>query len=112
MPPPGEPRRIGYLYIGPALAVFAVFVLGPLGHAFWEVAVVNIGLASTVPFVGATVIAPREAACAGDATAAQPSLRTALPGAWPVVSVIGTPRPHSFWTGTKISARLARVVLQ
>jgi raffinose/stachyose/melibiose transport system permease protein len=33
--PPGEPRRIGYLYIGPALAVFAVFVLGPLGHAFW-----------------------------------------------------------------------------
>jgi len=34
-PPPGEPRRIGYLYLGPALVVFAAFVLYPLGHAFW-----------------------------------------------------------------------------
>jgi raffinose/stachyose/melibiose transport system permease protein len=34
-PPPGEPRRIGYLYAAPALAVFAAFVLAPFGHAFW-----------------------------------------------------------------------------
>lgn len=33
--PPGEPRRIGYLYVAPAFAVFAAFVLVPLGHAFW-----------------------------------------------------------------------------
>jgi raffinose/stachyose/melibiose transport system permease protein len=33
--PPGEPRRIGYLYLLPAFAVFAAFVLYPLGHAFW-----------------------------------------------------------------------------
>ena len=33
--PPGEPRRIGYLYLAPGLAVFAAFVLVPLGHAFW-----------------------------------------------------------------------------
>jgi raffinose/stachyose/melibiose transport system permease protein len=32
---PGEPRRVGYLYLAPALAVFAAFVLAPLGHAFW-----------------------------------------------------------------------------
>jgi raffinose/stachyose/melibiose transport system permease protein len=33
--PPGEPRRVGYLYLAPALAVFAAFVLAPLGHSFW-----------------------------------------------------------------------------
>lgn len=33
--PPGEPRRIGYLYLLPALCVFTLFVLVPLGHAFW-----------------------------------------------------------------------------
>jgi raffinose/stachyose/melibiose transport system permease protein len=33
--PPGEPRRIGYLYLLPAFVVFAAFVLVPLGHAFW-----------------------------------------------------------------------------
>jgi raffinose/stachyose/melibiose transport system permease protein len=33
--PPGEPRRVGYLYLLPAFAVFAAFVLYPLGHAFW-----------------------------------------------------------------------------
>jgi raffinose/stachyose/melibiose transport system permease protein len=33
--PPGEPRRVGYLYLAPALAVFAAFVLAPLAHAFW-----------------------------------------------------------------------------
>ena len=32
---PGEPRRIGYLYLAPGLLVFAAFVLVPLGHAFW-----------------------------------------------------------------------------
>jgi raffinose/stachyose/melibiose transport system permease protein len=33
--PPGEPRRVGYLYLVPALLVFGAFVLVPLGHAFW-----------------------------------------------------------------------------
>ncbi len=33
--PPGEPRRIGYLYLLPAFAVFTLFVLVPLGHSFW-----------------------------------------------------------------------------
>ncbi|HMJ37800.1 MAG TPA: sugar ABC transporter permease [Baekduia sp.] len=33
--PPGEPRRIGYLYLLPALLVFGAFVLAPLVHAFW-----------------------------------------------------------------------------
>jgi raffinose/stachyose/melibiose transport system permease protein len=33
--PPGEPRRAGYLYLAPALAVFVAFVLAPLGHAAW-----------------------------------------------------------------------------
>jgi raffinose/stachyose/melibiose transport system permease protein len=32
-PSPGEPRRIGYLYLLPAGLVFAVFVLVPLVHA-------------------------------------------------------------------------------
>jgi raffinose/stachyose/melibiose transport system permease protein len=32
-PPPGQPRRIGYLYILPAFVVYAGFVLLPLGHA-------------------------------------------------------------------------------
>jgi raffinose/stachyose/melibiose transport system permease protein len=34
-PPPGEPRRIGYLYLLPALAVFGAFVLLPLLHSVW-----------------------------------------------------------------------------
>jgi raffinose/stachyose/melibiose transport system permease protein len=33
--PPGEPRRVGYLYILPGLAVFVAFVLLPLIHAGW-----------------------------------------------------------------------------
>lgn len=33
--PPGEPRAIGYLYVLPALAVYATFLLVPLGHAVW-----------------------------------------------------------------------------
>ncbi|MDA0183467.1 sugar ABC transporter permease [Solirubrobacter phytolaccae] len=33
--PPGEPRLVGYLYVLPAFAVFAVFVLVPLVHAAW-----------------------------------------------------------------------------
>jgi raffinose/stachyose/melibiose transport system permease protein len=32
---PGEPGRIGYLYLLPAFAVFALFVLAPLGHSAW-----------------------------------------------------------------------------
>ncbi|WP_020500433.1 carbohydrate ABC transporter permease [Sciscionella marina] len=32
---PGEPRAVGYLYILPALAVFTLFVLIPLGRAVW-----------------------------------------------------------------------------
>jgi raffinose/stachyose/melibiose transport system permease protein len=33
--PPGEPRRVAYLYLLPGLALFAVFVLTPLGRAGW-----------------------------------------------------------------------------
>ena len=33
--PPGEPRRIGYLFLLPALGVYAAFVLAPLGHTVW-----------------------------------------------------------------------------
>jgi raffinose/stachyose/melibiose transport system permease protein len=33
--PPGEPRLVGYLYLLPAMVVFAVFVLYPLGEAAW-----------------------------------------------------------------------------
>ena len=33
--PPGEPRRIAYLYLLPALAAFGAFVLAPLVHAAW-----------------------------------------------------------------------------
>jgi raffinose/stachyose/melibiose transport system permease protein len=33
--PPGAPRRVGYLYLLPALAVFTAFVLLPLAHAVW-----------------------------------------------------------------------------
>jgi raffinose/stachyose/melibiose transport system permease protein len=33
--PPGEPRRIGYLYILPALAIYAALVLAPLGHTIY-----------------------------------------------------------------------------
>ena len=32
---PGEPRRIGYLYLAPGLLFVAAFVLAPLGHALW-----------------------------------------------------------------------------
>ena len=37
--PPGEPRRVGYLYLLPAFAVFAAFVLLPLGARHVAVAV-------------------------------------------------------------------------
>ena len=33
--PPGEPRRVAYLYVLPGLALFTVFVLAPLVHAGW-----------------------------------------------------------------------------
>ena len=33
--PPGEPRRIAYLYLLPGLVVFALFVLVPLVHSAW-----------------------------------------------------------------------------
>lgn len=32
---PGEPRAVAYLYILPGFLMFAVFVLGPLGHTVW-----------------------------------------------------------------------------
>ncbi len=32
---PGEPRAVGYLYIAPAMIVFALFVLVPFGQAIW-----------------------------------------------------------------------------
>jgi raffinose/stachyose/melibiose transport system permease protein len=35
IPAPGEPRRVGYLYLLPAFVVFVAFVLLPLGHAGW-----------------------------------------------------------------------------
>ena len=33
--PPGEPRRIGYVYLIPALLIFGAFTLAPLVHAIW-----------------------------------------------------------------------------
>ena len=33
--PPGEPRRIAYLYLLPGFVVFALFVLAPLAHSAW-----------------------------------------------------------------------------
>ena len=33
--PPGEPRRVAYLYLLPGLVVFALFVLAPLLHSAW-----------------------------------------------------------------------------
>jgi raffinose/stachyose/melibiose transport system permease protein len=33
--PPGEPRRVGYLYILPAFLILAAFILYPLGHAVY-----------------------------------------------------------------------------
>jgi raffinose/stachyose/melibiose transport system permease protein len=33
--PPGEPRRVGYLYVLPALLFFGAFVLVPLARAGW-----------------------------------------------------------------------------
>jgi raffinose/stachyose/melibiose transport system permease protein len=33
--PPGEPRRVAYAYLLPALALFGLFVLAPLGHSAW-----------------------------------------------------------------------------
>ncbi len=33
--PPGEPRRVAYLFLFPALAVYVAFVLVPLGHTIW-----------------------------------------------------------------------------
>lgn len=32
---PGEPRQVGYLYILPAVALFALFVLIPFGQSIW-----------------------------------------------------------------------------
>lgn len=33
--PPGEPRRVGYLYVLPGFALYAAFVLVPFGHTAW-----------------------------------------------------------------------------
>jgi raffinose/stachyose/melibiose transport system permease protein len=33
--PPGEPRRVGWLYVLPAFLVYAVFLLWPLIRGFW-----------------------------------------------------------------------------
>ncbi len=32
---PGEPWRVAYLYVAPALVVFSLFLLAPLGYAIW-----------------------------------------------------------------------------
>jgi len=33
--PPGEPRKIGYLYVLPAFLIYAAFVLLPIAHSIW-----------------------------------------------------------------------------
>lgn len=33
--PPGEPRRIAYLYLLPAFVLYALFLLAPLAHSLW-----------------------------------------------------------------------------
>ena len=33
--PPGEPRRIAYLYVLPGFLIYAAFALVPFGHTFW-----------------------------------------------------------------------------
>jgi len=33
--PPGEPRRVAYLYVAPAMVIFAGFMLVPLVHGVW-----------------------------------------------------------------------------
>lgn len=33
--PPGEPRRVGYLYLVPAILIVGTFTLAPLVHAAW-----------------------------------------------------------------------------
>lgn len=33
--PPGEPRRVGYLYLLPALVIYGLFLLFPLGRSLW-----------------------------------------------------------------------------
>jgi raffinose/stachyose/melibiose transport system permease protein len=33
--PPGEPRNVGYLFIGPAVILYALFVLVPFGHTIY-----------------------------------------------------------------------------
>jgi raffinose/stachyose/melibiose transport system permease protein len=33
--PPGQPRRVGYLYLIPALLIFGTFTLAPLIHSLW-----------------------------------------------------------------------------
>ena len=35
LPPPGEPRRIAYLYLAPALALYVAFAILPLLHTGW-----------------------------------------------------------------------------
>jgi raffinose/stachyose/melibiose transport system permease protein len=35
LPPPGEPRRVGYLYILPGLLAYVAFALVPLVHTGW-----------------------------------------------------------------------------
>jgi raffinose/stachyose/melibiose transport system permease protein len=32
---PGEPRRVGYLYVAPAFVIYGLFVLAPLVHSAW-----------------------------------------------------------------------------
>lgn len=33
--PPGEPRRIGYAYLAPAILIVGAFTLAPLAHSVW-----------------------------------------------------------------------------
>lgn len=46
---PGEPRAVGYLYILPALLVYAVFVLYPFGQSVWLSSLHWDGLTAATP---------------------------------------------------------------
>ena len=46
---PGEPRAVGYLYILPALLVYAVFLLYPLGQSVWLSSLHWDGLTAATP---------------------------------------------------------------
>ncbi|GDY58762.1 hypothetical protein SVIO_093850 [Streptomyces violaceusniger] len=69
---PGEPRAIGYLYILPALILYAVFLLYPFGQSVWLSFVHWDGLTVATPagfdnyralFTDASLRAPSSTRC-------------------------------------------------